>query len=92
MATNHTIRAREDAATLKDWLHDGQEIALLDVREHGQYGEAHLFYAVNAPYSRLEFEVARLVPRKTTRVVSTTTMTVSPSAPPRRCVSRAIPR
>lgn len=69
MATNHTIRAREDAATLKDWLHDGQEIALLDVREHGQYGEAHLFYAVNAPYSRLEFEVARLVPRKTTRVV-----------------------
>ena len=24
---------------LKDWLHDGGEIALLDVREHGQFGE-----------------------------------------------------
>ena len=32
-------------ATLKAWLHDGAEIALLDVREHGQYGEAHPFYA-----------------------------------------------
>ena len=40
-------------ATLKSWLHDGSEIALLDVREHGQYGEAHLFYAVPLPYSRL---------------------------------------
>ncbi|SAI47794.1 transferase [Bordetella ansorpii] len=68
-----TIRAREGAATptavLKHWLHDGQEIALLDVREHGLYGESHLFYAVNAPYSQLEFDAARLVPRKTTRVV-----------------------
>jgi len=54
---------------LKSWLHDGNEIALLDVREHGRYGEAHLFYAVNAPYSRLEFEARRLVPRLTTRVV-----------------------
>ncbi len=61
--------ARTDAATLKDWLHDGQEIALLDVREHGQYGESHLFYAVNLPYSQLEFEAARLVPRKSTRIV-----------------------
>ncbi|WP_144640321.1 rhodanese-like domain-containing protein [Bordetella genomosp. 13] len=68
-----TIRAREGADTrpdtLKSWLHDGREIALLDVREHGQYGESHLFYAVNAPYSQLEFEAARLVPRRTTRVV-----------------------
>ncbi|PYE13205.1 hypothetical protein C7410_14820 [Paraburkholderia silvatlantica] len=24
------------AATLKRWLHDGHEIALFDVREHGQ--------------------------------------------------------
>ncbi|KXA74835.1 rhodanese-like domain-containing protein [Bordetella hinzii] len=69
MAITHTIRAREDAATLKDWLHDGREIALLDVREHGQYGESHLFYAVNVPYSQLEFEAARLVPRKSTRIV-----------------------
>lgn len=56
-------------ATLKAWLHDGGEIALLDVREHGQYGEAHPFYAVPLPYSRLELDIARLVPRPDTRVV-----------------------
>lgn len=55
--------------TLKAWLHDGAEIALLDVREHGQYGEAHPFYAVPLPYSRLELDVARLVPRPATRIV-----------------------
>ena len=58
-----------DAQTLKRWLHDGGEIALLDVREHGQFGESHLFYAIPLPYSRLELEVARLVPRRGTRTV-----------------------
>ncbi|MCR0981052.1 rhodanese-like domain-containing protein [Roseomonas populi] len=58
-----------DAPTLKAWLHDGAEIALLDVREHGQYGEAHPFYAVPLPYSRLELDVGRLVPRPATRIV-----------------------
>jgi rhodanese-related sulfurtransferase len=57
------------AADLKSSLHDGGEIALLDVREHGQYGEAHLFYATPLPYSRLELDIHRLVPRKQTRVV-----------------------
>ena len=42
------------ATDLKSALHDGNEIALLDVREHGQYGESHLFYATSLPYSRLE--------------------------------------
>ncbi|WP_454689152.1 rhodanese-like domain-containing protein [Achromobacter aloeverae] len=58
-----------EPAVLKAWLHDGGEIALLDVREHGRFGEAHLFYAANTPYSRLEFEVRRLVPRMSARVV-----------------------
>ena len=55
--------------TLKSWIHDGDEIALLDVREHGQYGEEHLFYVVSIPYSKLEIEVQRLVPRKSVRLV-----------------------
>ncbi len=55
--------------TLKQWLHDGQEIATIDVREHGQYGEEHLFYIVSIPYSKLESEVQRLVPRKQVRMV-----------------------
>ena len=54
---------------LKSWLNDGQEIALLDVREHGQYGENHLFYVVSVPYSNLEHETVRLVPKLTTRIV-----------------------
>jgi rhodanese-related sulfurtransferase len=58
-----------DAPTLKKWLHDGQEIALLDVREHGQFGRAHLFYAISTPLSKLETEVDRLVQRKSVRLV-----------------------
>ncbi|MGE8688942.1 MAG: rhodanese-like domain-containing protein [Achromobacter sp.] len=57
-----------DSHTLKQWLHDGGEIALLDVREHGQYGESHLFYAVPVPYSRLEVDVVRLAPRRDVRM------------------------
>ena len=53
-----------DPKTLKSWLHDGGEIALLDVREHGQYGEAHLFYGIPLPFSRLEIDAPRLVPRR----------------------------
>lgn len=58
-----------DSHTLKGWLHDGGEIALLDVREHGQYGESHLFYAAPVPFSRLEADIARLAPRRDARVV-----------------------
>lgn len=58
-----------DPAALKGWLHEGHEIALLDVREAGEFADGHLFYAVPLPYSRLELEVERLVPRQSTPVV-----------------------
>lgn len=58
-----------DAATLEQWLQDGAELALFDVREAGEFGEGHLFFATSAPYSRLELEVVRLVPRLGTRLV-----------------------
>jgi rhodanese-related sulfurtransferase len=64
-----TAPPRIGARDLKRWLHDGAEIALLDVREHGQYGEAHIFLCVSAPYSRLESDIQRLVPRTGTRIV-----------------------
>lgn len=54
---------------LQAWLFDGQEIAVFDVREHGQYGEAHLFYGVNLPYSRLELDAHRLAPNSGVRLV-----------------------
>ena len=56
-------------AELKSMLHDGGEIALLDVREAGQFGESHLLFATPSPYSRLELDVPALVPRKSARVV-----------------------
>ncbi len=56
-------------ALLQQWLFDGREIALFDVREHGQYGEAHLFHGVHLPYSRLELEVRRLAPNLQVRLV-----------------------
>lgn len=58
-----------DPNTLKNWLHDGAEIALFDVREQGQYGESHLFYGVPVPYSRLELDAPRLAPRTSVRLV-----------------------
>jgi rhodanese-related sulfurtransferase len=58
-----------DATTARAWLNDGAEIALLDVREAGRFGEAHPFFAIALPYSRLEWDAPRLVPRIDTRIV-----------------------
>ncbi|MGC3962274.1 MAG: rhodanese-like domain-containing protein [Rhodocyclaceae bacterium] len=58
-----------NAATARAWINDGDEIALLDVREAGQFGEGHAFFAVNLPYSRLELTVTERVPRRETRIV-----------------------
>ena len=60
---------RVRAEKLKEWLSDGDEIALLDVREQGQYGERHLFFAVSLPYSRFELGLSALVPNPSTRLV-----------------------
>lgn len=67
--SSHPMTSFVEAATLKSWLHDGQEIALFDVREHGQYGQAHLFYGITLPYSRLELDAPRLAPRQSVRLV-----------------------
>lgn len=60
-----------NSASLRAALRDGDEIALLDVREQGEFGQCHLFHANNTPLSRIELEIARLVPRKGTRIVLT---------------------
>lgn len=60
-----------DAATLKASLQDGQEIALLDVREAGVFAHGHLLLAASAPLWRLELLIDRLVPRRDTRIVLT---------------------
>src|SRR5262245_57371226 len=58
-----------DARVLKAWLSDGGEIALLDVREHGQYGDGHPFFAVPLPYSRFELGLPSLAPNASVRLV-----------------------
>ncbi len=46
----------------KQKIHGSQEYALLDIREHGQYGEGHPFLSVHCPYSDFEQNLVRLVP------------------------------
>src|ERR1700710_2356898 len=58
-----------DASIVRAWLNDEAEIALLDVREAGQFGEEHPFFAIPLSYSRLEIDAPRLVPRAGTRIV-----------------------
>ncbi|HEV7821452.1 MAG TPA: rhodanese-like domain-containing protein, partial [Burkholderiales bacterium] len=62
------IRATS-AVQLKKMLHDGAEIAVLDVREEGVFAKRHLLLAASAPLSRLEIRMPLLVPRRSTRTV-----------------------
>jgi rhodanese-related sulfurtransferase len=65
---NHSI-APITARELKSMLHDGGEIAMLDVREEGVFAKRHLLLAASAPLSRLEIRVPLMVPRRSTRIV-----------------------
>ncbi|MDD9877206.1 MAG: rhodanese-like domain-containing protein, partial [Magnetovibrio sp.] len=57
------------AVQLKQLIDDAGELAIVDVREAGQYPAGHLFFATHVPYSRLELEVEAFVPRKAVPVV-----------------------
>ncbi len=57
------------AQDLKTWLTDGTEFGFIDVREEGQFGEGHLLHSIPLPYSRLELDIAALVPRADVPVV-----------------------
>jgi len=56
-------------ARLHAMLTDGDEIALLDVREEGAFCRTHILRAVSLPLSRLELGIAALVPRRRCRIV-----------------------
>ncbi len=60
---------RVSAAGLAAMLEDGGELALLDVREEGVFAKGHLLLAASVPLSRLELKLARLVPRRSARIV-----------------------
>src|SRR5256885_9297457 len=61
--------ARVGAAALRAMLLDAGELALLDVREERIFSESHLLFARSVPLSRIELRMARLVPRRATRIV-----------------------
>lgn len=56
-------------ATLREWIQDGAELAILDAREEGEFGAGHLFWAVPCPLSRAELRIPVLVPRLGARIV-----------------------
>ncbi|MBW6396578.1 thiosulfate sulfurtransferase [Roseomonas sp. HJA6] len=58
-----------DAATLKGWIRDGGELAILDAREDGEFGRSHLFWAVPCGLSKMEMRARSLLPRRDVRVV-----------------------
>jgi len=57
------------AAAVKAMLGDGGELALIDLREELIFSRSHLLWARSVPLSRLELRFARLVPRRTTRIL-----------------------
>lgn len=56
-------------AELRGMLNDGDELALVDVREELIFSQNHLLLARSVPLSRFELKFAQLVPRRATRIV-----------------------
>ncbi len=59
---------RINANTLRTWLADGHELALLDAREDGEFGASHLFWAVPCALAKKEIRARALLPRLGTRI------------------------
>ncbi len=57
-----------DAKTLHAWVTDGQELALLDAREDGEFGTSHLFWAIPCGLARKEIRARALLPRLGVRI------------------------
>jgi rhodanese-related sulfurtransferase len=57
------------AHAVKAMLGDGEELALIDLREELIFSQRHLMFARSVPLSRLELKIAALVPRHGTRIM-----------------------
>lgn len=57
-----------DAPTLKAWINDGRELAILDAREDGEFGRSHLFWANPCGLSRAELRARVVLPRPGVRI------------------------
>ncbi|PIW27389.1 MAG: thiosulfate sulfurtransferase [Rhodospirillales bacterium CG15_BIG_FIL_POST_REV_8_21_14_020_66_15] len=58
-----------EAEDVRDRILSGEEVAILDIREWGVFGDGHMLFAVSCPLSHLETRIDDFVPRKDTPVV-----------------------
>ncbi|NKB56069.1 MAG: thiosulfate sulfurtransferase [Alphaproteobacteria bacterium] len=58
-----------DAKALRAAFDDEGELAVIDVREEGVFGQRHLLRCANIPLSGIELSIRDLVPRAATRIV-----------------------
>jgi len=54
---------------LIEWLRDGKELAVLDIRSAGEVGYASPLFATNLPGESLDTEIDRFIPRPAVRTV-----------------------
>ncbi|MEM8972599.1 MAG: rhodanese-like domain-containing protein [Pseudomonadota bacterium] len=54
---------------VRTWLSDGQELAFLDVREYGEYGESHPLFVIPVAYSEFEDRLVHVAPNRQVRMV-----------------------
>jgi rhodanese-related sulfurtransferase len=60
-----------DPKTLHGWISDGQELAVIDAREDGEFGADHLFWSVPFGMAHRETRAHTLLPRKSVRICVT---------------------
>lgn len=58
-----------DKGTLIEWLGDGKELAVIDIRPAEEVGYASPLFATNLPAGRLDAEIDRYIPRRVVRTV-----------------------
>lgn len=58
-----------DSTTFRQWLADGEELAVLDIRDSATVGYASPLFATNLPAAQVEAEIDRFIPRKSVRTV-----------------------
>ena len=67
-----TIQAKPmNAAKVRERIVSGKEVAILDLREWGVFGDGHMLFAISLPLSHLETRIDDMVPRKSTPIVLT---------------------
>lgn len=60
---NTNVFPQLEPQAIRQLLASGKEVALIDIREVGEYGQGHALLAVNLPWSLLEIRAVATLPR-----------------------------